>query len=107
MSIPGYNVETLLLEPGDVAFTHSNLLHCSRPNLSDRWRRNFIVAYNSKENQPLERAVAGQPTYSKVGLVADSALQEKGCVPLDPARPDFLDQGTTKKQIDDNEDLKP
>ncbi len=28
---------SLLLSPGDVAFTHSNLLHASVPNLSDEW----------------------------------------------------------------------
>ena len=44
MDASGFEVRSLLLKPGDVAFTHSNLLHCSRPNLSDRWRRNLIIA---------------------------------------------------------------
>ena len=37
MGLPGHQVRSLLLRPGDVAFTHSNLLHCSLPNLSPHW----------------------------------------------------------------------
>ena len=41
-------VECLLMQPGDVAFMHSNTLHASAPNKSEDWRRNIIVAYNAK-----------------------------------------------------------
>ena len=48
MATPGMAITSLTLTPGDVAFTHSNLLHCSLPNESERWRRNIIIAYNSR-----------------------------------------------------------
>jgi hypothetical protein len=53
LAVQGYEVVMLPLEPGDVAFMHSNTLHASSPNLSDMWRRNIIIAYNSKHNAPL------------------------------------------------------
>ena len=91
IGIPGYDVKTLLLAPGDVAFTHSNLLHCSRPNPSDRWRRNVIVAYNSNGNGPMPSyGIADQRPYTKVAVVPDSAVLSRGCVKLDPRRDDFL-----------------
>lgn len=40
------------MEPGDVLFTHSNLLHTSAPNESDSWRRSMIVAYNGRRSLP-------------------------------------------------------
>ena len=57
--------------PGDVAFMHSNTLHASSPNLSDAWRRNIIVAYNSKHNEPLPGAPEGQPQFNKIDVVPD------------------------------------
>ena len=84
VTIPGYDVVNLLLNPGDVAFTHSNLLHCSRPNLSPDWRRNFIVAYNSKENEPIQSVDFNhkQPLYNAIDVVGDDALMERGCSKL-------------------------
>jgi ectoine hydroxylase-related dioxygenase (phytanoyl-CoA dioxygenase family) len=43
------------LAVGDVLFTHSNLVHWSRANESDRWRRAVIVAYNGVRNPPYPR----------------------------------------------------
>ena len=110
MELPGFDVRTLLLKPGDVAFTLSNLLHCSRPNDSDRWRRNFIVAYNSKGNDPVPVDPAVQPHYSERGdkssAVPDDALMSKGCIPLDPERSDFLGQEETEKAVGESDTLK-
>ena len=74
----------LLLNPGDVAFTHSNLLHCSRPNLSPDWRRNFILAYNSKGNEPIQSVDFNhvQPLYNAIDIVGDDMLMERGCSKL-------------------------
>ena len=36
------------LQPGDVVFFHSNLLHTSAQNLSDQRRWSMICAYNSR-----------------------------------------------------------
>jgi ectoine hydroxylase-related dioxygenase (phytanoyl-CoA dioxygenase family) len=40
------------LEPGDVLFFHSNILHMSEANLSDKPRWSFISAYNLSYNVP-------------------------------------------------------
>jgi len=42
------------LKAGDVLCTHSNLIHWSKANESDRWRRAMIVAYNGINNPPFE-----------------------------------------------------
>ena len=103
MSTAGMNIRTLLLEPGDVAFTHSNLLHCSRPNNSNRWRRNVIVAYNSAGNDPMPGIVpAVQPSYTKATVVDDKALLSNGCIKLDPSRKDFLGGKESQEMIDKN-----
>ena len=105
MAVPGYDVKTLLLEPGDVAFTHSNPLHCLLPNDSSRWRRNVIVAYNSKGNEPLDVPVPVQPPHTKVEVVPDTAFLDKGCIKLSAARADFLGQEMTEKHIKENPTL--
>jgi hypothetical protein len=74
MRLPGHQIRSLLLAPGDVAFTHSNLLHASVPNLSDDWRRNVIVAFNSKDNGPLTPQDASvQPEYNASAPRASNA----------------------------------
>lgn len=63
------------LEPGDALFFHSNLLHRSEANTSDRPRWSFISCYNS----------LGNPAYNDestswrepVKIVADSALMDE------------------------------
>lgn len=40
------------LKPGDALFFHSNLLHTSAPNKSDKPRLVYICCYNKKENSP-------------------------------------------------------
>ena len=42
------------LQPGDVVFFHSNLLHTSAQNLSDKRRWSMICAYNSRSVQIFE-----------------------------------------------------
>ena len=106
--IAGYDVIDLLLEPGDVAFTHSNLLHSSRPNLSTSWRRNFIIAYNSKGNEPLESGgtwKGAQPDYTKIKVVSDDEIINKGCVFLDQSRDDFMAQREKEQQKEQQKEL--
>ncbi len=38
------------MTPGSALFFHSNLLHCSGPNVSDKHRRSFIMCYNALAN---------------------------------------------------------
>jgi hypothetical protein len=35
----------LVMRPGDVEVHHPNILHSSRPNRSDRWRRALTIRY--------------------------------------------------------------
>ncbi|RAP77434.1 phytanoyl-CoA dioxygenase family protein [Paenibacillus montanisoli] len=42
------------MEPGSALFFHSNLLHSSAPNLSDRHRRTFVSCYNAVSNPQIE-----------------------------------------------------
>lgn len=49
------------LRPGDVLLTHSNLIHWSGPNTSDRWRRAMIVAYNRMDNPPVRGGMGVLP----------------------------------------------
>jgi ectoine hydroxylase-related dioxygenase (phytanoyl-CoA dioxygenase family) len=92
MQTPGYEVVMLPLEPGDVAFMHSNTLHASSPNLSDSWRRNIIIAYNSRHNAPIDGSPEGQPPYNELSPVPDSAIVSVGVHGLDPAKNKMLQQ---------------
>lgn len=58
--------------PGDVLMLHSNTLHKSNANLSDRWRRVLITAFSTKDNQPRPKTVS--PLYSPMLCVDDSAI---------------------------------
>ena len=99
ISLPEHRIHSLVMEPGDVAFTHSNLLHCSMPNLSDDWRRNLIIAFNSRSNSPLDVSVPIQPQYNPIKVLPDDAILKKGCQPLDRSRADFLGQTTTQSSV--------
>jgi ectoine hydroxylase-related dioxygenase (phytanoyl-CoA dioxygenase family) len=92
MKLGGYEVVNLKLEPGDVAFMHSNTLHASAPNESNLWRRNMIVAYNSKENSPLPDSPAGQPPYNAIKVVPDEEILRSGVRKLDGVKNNFLGQ---------------
>lgn len=64
------------IQPGDALFFHSNLLHRSEANTSDRPRWSIISCYNSLSNP----AYNDDSTSWKepVDIVADSALMEAG-----------------------------
>ena len=62
---PLINVE---LDPGDALYFHSNVLHRSEQNHSDRRRWAFLMSYNTKANNPVK--VHHHPQYTpliKVG----------------------------------------
>jgi len=62
------------LKPGDALFFHSNILHRSEANLSDKSRWSLISAYNRQSNKPYNE----QSTASTVPLtiVSDDALMK-------------------------------
>lgn len=61
------------LSPGDAVFFHSNLLHRSDRNTSDRARWSLICCYNTKSNDPyLEDG--RHPNYSPLDIQNDDVL---------------------------------
>ncbi len=66
--------EYVVLQPGDVLIFHSNTLHRSEANLSDRPRWSFISAYNRTGNKPeMEKSLA---CVTPIDVVPDAALLE-------------------------------
>ena len=68
------------LEPGDVLFTHSNLVHWSGPNTSERWRRAIICAFNDATNPPSAKGEGLIPPPSELHEVDDGELLAVGPV---------------------------
>ncbi|MEM7134780.1 MAG: phytanoyl-CoA dioxygenase family protein [Chloroflexota bacterium] len=64
------------LEPGSALFFHSNTLHRSDANTSDRTRWNLICCYNAARNNPYKDFP--HPQYTPIEKVPDTALKEKG-----------------------------
>lgn len=83
------------LNPGDMLFTHSNLLHASAANYSNDWRRSMIIAFNGKDNEPIHGDLI--PTYAPIDVLSDDHILQHGIVPHERNRGDFL---TVEKNID-------
>ncbi|SEJ37908.1 Phytanoyl-CoA dioxygenase (PhyH) [Dyadobacter koreensis] len=64
------------LKAGDTLFFHSNILHRSDANLSDKPRWSVISAYNLSFNKPFREK--NTSCIEPVKMVADSALLESG-----------------------------
>ena len=60
-------------EPGDTLFFHSNLLHASGPNGSERPRWTLNLAFNSRHNDPFEDS--HHPRYTPLEKVDDGAIK--------------------------------
>ena len=54
-------------QPGDAFFFHSNVLHTSAQNNSDRRRWGFLVAYNRADNNPVYKH--HHPQYTPLHMV--------------------------------------
>ncbi|CAK0883293.1 unnamed protein product [Prorocentrum cordatum] len=102
--------ESKEMEPGDVLFTHSNLLHMSAPNHSEHWRRVMIVAYNGRDNSPFEDATKNMicPVYEQIRVVDDGAVKRVGAkgllgqskgTTLSGRQAGFLDHGQNVRQF--------
>lgn len=74
------------LQPGDVLFFHSNILHRSAANTSDKSRWSIISAYNLSYNVPFREK--NMSCIQPINKVADEALLKSGIKKLDGA--DFL-----------------
>ena len=64
------------MEPGDVLFFHSNLLHRSDQNRSDNPRWSMICCYNAARNDPYKES--HHPRYTPLSKVADSEILAAG-----------------------------
>jgi ectoine hydroxylase len=64
------------MDPGDVLFFHSNLLHRSDQNRSEKPRWAMICCYNAARNDPYKEA--HHPRYTPLKKVPDSAILEAG-----------------------------
>ncbi|XP_069120783.1 L-proline trans-4-hydroxylase-like [Argopecten irradians] len=62
------------MEPGDALFFHCNVLHCSSANESPDRRWAYLIAYNTKANNPLVPHHHAQ--YTPIQKVPDSAVAE-------------------------------
>jgi ectoine hydroxylase-related dioxygenase (phytanoyl-CoA dioxygenase family) len=66
----------VVLNPGDLLFFHSNLLHMSEANLSDKPRWSLISAYNLSYNIPFREK--NTSCITPVNVVADDAFLTSG-----------------------------
>ena len=64
------------MEPGDAVMFHSNTLHRSDANLSDKPRWTLICCYNAKGNNPYREA--HHPCYTPLKIVPRAAIVEVG-----------------------------
>ena len=64
------------MDPGDVLFFHSNLLHRSDQNTSANPRWSMICCYNAASNNPYKES--HHPRYSPLSKVPDSAIKTAG-----------------------------
>ena len=64
------------LQPGSAVFFHSNLLHRSDQNKSDRPRWAFICCYNTKHNDPYKES--RHPRYTPLEIWDDERVAEIG-----------------------------
>ena len=64
------------MEAGDALFFHSNLLHRSDQNKSEKARWSLIYCYNAARNDPYK--TAQHPNYTPLHKVEDAAIKEVG-----------------------------
>ncbi len=76
------------MAPGDALFFHSNTLHASAPNLSDKPRNIMLCCYNKATNDPVK--VHHHPGYTPLSRVPDSRIKEVGLTLAGQSR-EFMD----------------
>ena len=83
------------MAPGDVVFFHSNVLHRSDRNRSDKPRWSMICCYNARRNNPYKDS--HHPRYTPLEKVDDAAIREVGVKR-------FADDASDVAWLDDAED---
>ena len=82
------------LKAGDVLFFHSNLLHRSDANLSDKVRCSLISCYNRMANRPYNET--SKASYTPLKIVSDEALLDSGSSEISQNL-DFVGKGQIHK----------
>ena len=79
------------MDPGDVVFFHSNLLHRSDQNVSEHPRWSMICCFNARRNDPYKES--HHPRYTPLLPVDDEAIKTIGIKRFadDVSEVDFLD----------------
>ncbi len=78
------------LEAGDILFFHSNLLHRSEANLSDRPRWSMISCYNRATNIGYNESSSASSSITPIDVVPNEALLEWEATGLAEDSADFL-----------------
>jgi hypothetical protein len=78
------------LQPGDALFFHSNLLHRSEANLSDRPRWSMISCYNRASNIGYNDSASSASSITPIEVVPDDALLTWHTTGLAEEGADFL-----------------
>lgn len=78
------------LNAGDVLFFHSNLLHRSEANLSDRPRWSMISCYNRASNIGYNDSASSMSSITPIDVVPNDALLTWETAGLSEAESDFL-----------------
>ncbi len=78
------------LKAGDVLFFHSNLLHRSEANLSDRPRWSMISCYNRASNVGYNDSASSMSSITPIDVVPDEALLYWETAGLSEEGSDFL-----------------
>jgi len=71
-------------EPGDVLFFDCNVLHRSAGNGSDRERELFLIAYNTRRNEPA--FPHHHAAYTPIDVLADREIEARGGVVMGERR---------------------
>jgi len=71
-----YDLLHVEMEPGDVLFFHSNLLHRSDRNNSENSRWSMICCYNARSNDPYKES--HHPRYTPLDRLDDAKIKQIG-----------------------------
>ncbi|GAB2587267.1 phytanoyl-CoA dioxygenase family protein [Spirosoma areae] len=78
------------LKAGDILFFHSNILHRSEANLSDKARWSLISCYNRASNIGYNESSSSSASITPLDVVPDEALLTSDASGLAEDRADFL-----------------
>ncbi|MBC7827624.1 MAG: phytanoyl-CoA dioxygenase family protein [Chitinophagaceae bacterium] len=78
------------LQAGDLLLFHSNLLHRSEANLSDRPRWSMISCYNRASNIGYNDSASSSSSIAPIEVVPDEALMKSNAGGLSEHQADFL-----------------